>query len=31
METDLIPAMFEALAGRVYVSRFSPRKEPPQD
>jgi DNA-binding NarL/FixJ family response regulator len=31
METDLIPAMHEALAGRVYVSRFSPRKEPPQD
>jgi two-component system response regulator NreC len=31
METDLIPAMFDALAGRVYVSRFSPRKEPPQD
>jgi len=28
METDLIPAMHEALAGRVYVSRFSPRKEP---
>jgi DNA-binding NarL/FixJ family response regulator len=28
MDTDLIPAMHEALAGRVYVSRFSPRKPP---
>jgi DNA-binding NarL/FixJ family response regulator len=28
MDTDLIPAMCEALEGRVFVSRFSRRKEP---
>lgn len=27
MDTDLIPAMNEALAGRVYVSRFSSQQE----
>ena len=29
METDLIPAMNEALAGRVFVSRFSYRQDTP--
>jgi two-component system nitrate/nitrite response regulator NarL len=27
MDTDLIPAMNEALAGHVFVSRFSPQQE----
>jgi DNA-binding NarL/FixJ family response regulator len=31
METDLIPAMNEALAGREFVSHFSPQQDSPDD
>jgi DNA-binding NarL/FixJ family response regulator len=31
MDTDLVPAINEALAGRQFVSRFSPHRVLPQD